>query len=453
MRCARAALALMALVASAHAGPVQAQLTPPDSLFDDYVHGLSDSTDAWFGVTAAPVDTAGLDSALAVGLALPPGARRASGADARGLRFGWSPAPGFNRADGAQLGVGLSLRSALPGRLTGRVQFTTGSHDVLGEGAWSESWRVQPLRSLRSRLALRVAAGRWTEPADRDHFDPVFATLNAVLWGGDRHHYLRRDGVRASLRLGNDRTAATIGWRDQLESSLPYTTRWTTFGGPPELDRNDPVLEGRARELALIADLPVPGTRFGVQAAHWTSDPRLGSDRRYRRTRLLLAGDVSLGRRFALVPQASYGRLRGEVLPQQAFYFGGTPDVRTLERNEWSGTGRTFVRTDLVLVDDLRTLLHLPLPAWLPLQASVYAAAGASWGREPTTGVARPTNRDWPHRSEWLSEAGGGLSWRLGAPDPLSALRFEYAVPIGADGRDAAFTIAFKHPLGSLRAH
>ncbi len=440
------ALVLLALLTNAGAG--RAQGVPPDSLLDAYVRGLSDSTEAWFGITAAPVDTAGLDSALAVGLSTLPGARRAGGGDARGLRFGWSPAPGFNRADGAQLGVGLSLRSPLPGRLTGRAQYTTGSKDALGEAAWSESWRVH---SLRSRLALRMAAGRWTETADRDHFDPVFASISAVLWGGDRHQYLRRDGVRASLRLGDDRTAATIGWRDQLESSLPYTTRWTAFGGPPELERNDVVLEGRVRELALIADLPVPGTRFGLQAAHWTSDTRLGSDRQYRRTRLLVAGDVSLGRRFALVPQAGYGRLRGEILPQQAFYFGGSPDIRTLERNEWSGAGRTFARADLVLVDDLRMLLRLPLPAWLPLQASVFAATGASWGRDPVTGVAQPTSRDWPHRSEWLSEAGGGLSWRPGIPDPLSALRFEYAVPLGADGRDAAFTIAFKHPLGLLR--
>ncbi len=440
------ALVLLSLVASV--GAARAHVVPPDSLLDAYVRGLSDSTDAWFGITAAPVDTAGLDSALAVGLAIPPGGRRANGTESRRLRFGWSPAPGFNRADGAQLGVGLSLRSPLPGRLTGRAQYTTGSKDVLGEAAWSESWRVRP---LRSRLALRMAAGRWTETADRDHFDPLSATLNAVLWGGDRHQYLRRDGVRASLRIGDDRTAATIGWRDQLESSLRYTTRWTAFGGPPELESNDAVPGGRVRELALIADVPVPGTRFRAQAAHWTSDPRLWSDRQYRRTRFLLAGDVSLGRRFALVPQAGYGRLRGEVLPQQAFYFGGTPDIHTLERNEWAGAGRTFVRTDLVLVDDLRTLLHLPLPAWLPLQASVFAATGASWGRDPVTGVAQPTRRDWPHRSEWLSEAGGGLSWRPGLPDPLSTLRFEYAVPIGADGRDAAFTVAFKHPLGLLR--
>lgn len=440
-----AAFTLALAFAAASAARAE-EVAPPDSALHSYVKQLSDSTDAWFGTTATPVDTAGLDSALAAGLALPPGARRA-GRDTRKLRFSWSPAPGFNRADGGQLGAEVSLRTPLPGRFFGRAQYTTGAKDVLGEGGWTESWRVEP---LASRLSLRLAGGRWTEPRNRDHFDPFFATVGALLWGGDKHHYLRRDGFAATLGLGGERHRARVGWRDQAESSLPFTTRWSVFGGDPDPLANDPVVAGRARELELSGEVTVPGTRFHVRATHWTSDPRMGSDFTYRRMSVLAAGDVSLGSHVALVPRASYGRLRGDVLPQQAFYFGGTPDIRTVEPYSLSGTGSAFVRTDLMLVDDLGTLLHLPLPAWMPLQLGTFVASGASWGRDPLTDTAVATRRDGPRRSEWMSEAGVSLAWRFGIPDPLYALRFEYATPIGADERSSAFKVSFSHPLGDL---
>jgi hypothetical protein len=446
VRVVLAAPAFAAMVAMATVA--RAEVAPADSALDAHVRALSDSTDAWFGLTAMPVDTAGLDSALAAGLARTPAARRGAGAGARRLGFDGFPAPGFNRADGGQLGAGVGLGVPVAGRLSGRLQWTTGTHDLLGEGAWARTW---PVRALRSRLAARLAAGRWSEPADRDHFDPVFSTVSAMLWGGDRHHYLRRDGFRGSLRLGNERAWGGLAWRDQLESSLPFTTRWTLFGGEPELLVNDPAAFGRARELGFTGELPVPGTRFRVQAAHWTSDPRLGSDFLYRRTSLTVGGDISLGRHLAFVPQAAYGRLRGEALPQDAFHLGGTPNLRSLERNAVTASGRAFVRGDFVLVDDLGTLLGLPLPAWMPLQASVYAAAGSGWGIDPSKARAVATQRDWPRRSEWLSEAGVTIAWRAGIPEPLSALRFEYAVPIGADPRTARFTFAYQQPLSLFR--
>ncbi len=423
------------------AGSTRAEVAPADSALDAHMRTLSDSTDAWFGVTAAPVDTAGLDSALAAGLARPLGARRAG---ERRTRLSWSPALGFNRVDGGQLGLSLGLRSPVPGRLTGRAQYTTGTEDVIGEGAWTYSWAV---RSLHSRLGLRVAGGRWTEPLERDRYEAFFSTLGAVMFGRDSYHYLRRDGWRTTLRLGTDRASASLGWRDQLESSLRYTTRWNVFGNTPDPRDNRSVAEGRIRELAPAVTLPVPGTRFRAQVAHWISDPKLGSDRFYRRSRGTLAGDVSIGSHWALVPRVSYGRLRGEALPQESFTFGGTGDMRTIESHIWNSTGRLFVRNDLVLVDDLPTLLHLRLPAWLPLQGSVYGAAGASWGRDPFTGEAVSSRRDWPKPEEWLFEAGGGLGWRPGIPDPLMTLRFEYSVPVGPGSRSPAFTISFQRPL------
>src|SRR6185503_20749275 len=296
---------------------------PGDSLLHDYVRQMRDSTDRWFGITAAPVDTAGLDSALAAGLLRSPNARLARGQ--RKLSFDWGPALGFNRADGGQLGASASLGTRWLSGLSGRMQYTTGTHDLLGEGAWAHSWRIDP---LRARLGLRLGAGRYTLAFDRDYYEPILTSLNALFAGEDRHHYLRRDGFVSNLRLSAESGFATLSFRDQLESSLPYTTDWYLFGHGPVLPFNDTAAVGRVSELGFGGDVTIPGTRFRVNANYWTSDPRLGSDMLYRRTRVTAGGDVSLGRHFALVPQATYGYLRGETPPQEAFFLGGVANVR-----------------------------------------------------------------------------------------------------------------------------
>jgi outer membrane protein assembly factor BamA len=183
---------------------------------------------------------------------------------------------------------------------------------------------------------------------------------------------------------------------------------------------------------------------------YWTSDPQIGSDMLFRRTRVSAGGDVSIGRHFSLLPQATYGLLRGETPPQEAFYLGGVANVRTLKRNALAGAGRVFGRLDLILVDDLTRALHLPIPARLPLQFGTFAGSGAVWGRDPVTGDAVPTPRTLPHADEFYSEVGAGLLMRIGVPSPLTSLRFELAFPIGADGRGAAYALAVQEPLSLL---
>jgi len=437
-----AAAALLLAAAAA-----QAQDAPGDSLLNAYVRQMRDSTDKWFGSTAAPVDTAGLDSALAAGLLKGPHGH--AGGGRRKLSFDWGPALGFNRADGGQLGAGVSLGTPRLSTFSGRLQYTTGTHDLLGEGAWAGSWRVDP---LHARLGLKLAAGRYTLAFDRDYYEPILTSLNALFAGEDRHQYLRRDGFVSSLRLSAESGFVMTGWRDQLESSLPYTTDWYVFGHGPVLPFNDSAASGRVRELTLGGDVTVPGTRFRVNAMYWTSDPSLGSDMLYRRTRLSGGGDVSLGRHLSLVPQATYGLLRGETPPQEAFYLGGVANVRTLRRNELAGAGRAYGRLDLIVVDDLGRPLHLPIPARLPLQVGLFAGSGAVWGRDPVTGDAVPTSRTFPHADEFLSEVGAGVMLRFGVPNPLTALRFELAFPIGPDGRGTAYSLAFQEPLNLLPA-
>ena len=170
------ALAAILLVAPPLAAAVaRADEAPGDSLLHAYVRSMSDSTDAWFGTSAASVDTAGLDSALAAGLLRPAGARAGHGR--RKLSLEWGPALGFNRADGGQLGASVSVGTRYLSGLSGRLQYTTGTTEFLGEGAWASSWRVRP---LRARLGLRLAAGRYTLAFDRDGYQPILTSLNAL---------------------------------------------------------------------------------------------------------------------------------------------------------------------------------------------------------------------------------------------------------------------------------
>jgi hypothetical protein len=303
---------------------------------------------------------------------------------------------------------------------------------------------------LRARLGLRLAAGRYTLAFDRDYYEPILTSINAFFVGEDRHQYLRRDGFSTSLRLSAEPGFVFAGWRDQLESSLPYTTDWYVFGHGPELPFNDPATFGRVSELTFGGDADIPGTRFRVNAMYWTSDPRMDSDMLYRRTRVSVGGDVSVGSHFSLVPQVTYGVLRGETPPQEAFTLGGVANLRTLKRNELSGAGRAYGRVDLILVDDVGRPLRLPIPARLPLQLGMFAGSGAVWGRDPVSGDAVPTTRLTPNQDEFLSEVGAGVMLRFGIPNPLTALRFEVAFPIGPDGRGAAYALAFQQPLNLL---
>jgi hypothetical protein len=427
-------LAALLLIAALSRG-VHAQEAAGDSLMKAYLGTLADSTDAWFGASAAPLDTAGLDSALAVGLARGPGAR----ARVR-TRPQFSPALGYQRADGAQLGAAVSLNGPWGLRLRGQMQGTTGNHDLLGTGQVRRTWRGG---SWRSRVVWTLRAGRMSEAFDREHRDDVLHVLHA-LWGDDRQDYLRRDGVETSLEWSGANHRASLAWRDQLESGLVTTTRWTLTGGGPAVVENRAPRTGRMRELGVTLGGTLPFTRLRLESGAWTSDPALGSDADYRRMRVVVGGDVSLGRHLGFVPQVSYGRLWGEPVPQAAFFLGGTHSLRTIERNAVVGTGQVFARGELVLADDLRRLLHLPLPSWLPLQASAFAASGAAWGHDAIGVTPERTRRDGPDATDWRSEAGAGLSWRPGVPRPDTYLRFEVAWPIGHDARQVSYTLGLQ---------
>ena len=105
------ALVLAALACAA--APARAADAPPDTALHGFLGTLSDSTDRYFGMSATPLDTAGLEESE--GEVQGPGGDRA--------RFGYAPTFAFSRVDGSTFGGTVHLDG--PHRL-GRLEASLG---------------------------------------------------------------------------------------------------------------------------------------------------------------------------------------------------------------------------------------------------------------------------------------------------------------------------------------
>jgi hypothetical protein len=285
---------------------------------------------------------------------------------------------------------------------------------------------------------------------DRDFGDLQLAMLQAFVTGGDRTQYLRRDGFEAALGREAATWRATAGWRNALETPLETAATWNLARATPVVIGNLAARRGRNREFTLAAALRWPRLPVRGEIAHASSSRAAGSDFEYRRTWAALAGDFALGRRLAAVPQLAYGRLSGEAVPQASFFLGGSHSLRSLPGSARAGTGLALARLDLIEAPDLLELARVPHPAWLPIQAGAFAAAGAVWGPDPLSG-SRRGGLDWPDAEHWASEAGAGLLYRPGLPDPVAFLRLDYAWPLGPGGEGGRFSLSYTRALDRVR--
>jgi hypothetical protein len=412
----------------------------PDSALDRFLGSMSDSTAAYFGVTAARVDTAGLDSALAWGL-VHPGAL-----DRRRLRLSFGPWFDFSRVDGPVYGAtaGFGRASGL-GRIEGRIAWASGPNDVLGGGTLRRS-----LQRGNAAWSLQLYGGRRTDGMDADYNDIRLSMLRAFFSGTDYKHYLRRDGFEARLARETESTRLSGGYRDMLESPMATVATWSLTGSEPDVIGNLPATLGRNREFSAAAAARVPWLPAWAEAEYRSSSNATASDFEYRRTRLGLAFDFAAGRTFALVPQFTYGRLTGDAIPQASFYLGGSNTMRGILGATRGGTGLALARVDLIESEDILALARIPHPAWLPLQVSGFASAGAVWGEDPAGGPPRG-GLDWPDEEHWVSEAGAALLWRPGLPDPAGFFKLSYAWPLGPAREAARWTASYSRALAFVK--
>lgn len=435
-----AALAL-ACAAALFAPAAGAQDAPPDSALRAWHRAVSDSTDAYFGLSAEPADTAGLDSALAGALAEPAPERRRTE-----LRLGLAPSFAFNRALGAVYGGSASAGVGLA-KLTGSLKWAGGPREWYGGG---EASLGRSVRDEDRSWSARIGVGRRFGALDRDYYNPIFAMAGALAFGSDRHSYLRRDGVRAEFSRRSPGRWVEAGYRNELESPLATTTTWSLFGGEPGLLENAPAAPGRASELRVGGGMALPWAPFTVQGTVWNAGGALGGDLGYHRYRLAVGGGLGLGSLFALAPQLEYGRLTGGAPAQDVFYVGGRHSLLTVESHALAGTGRAVGRVELLMHDDVFTVLGLRQGTAFPIQVAAFAGAAARWGYDPATGAARVTPRDWPGAEQWMSEAGVSLMFRPGIPDPDAFLRVDYAWPLGPGDREGTLQVSWQRTLHLL---
>jgi hypothetical protein len=450
---ARLLAVLVGLLAAAPAG---AQESPPDTL-GGWMRSLADSTDRYFGRSAAPVDTAGLDSALAAELAEPRRSRRR-----RDLSLTPAPWLFFDRADGplwgASLGIGEPEHAA--GRLTPRAGYAVGPNEWRGGARYQKVWQGRRERSVsRRRLGPREVEPRWTLDVNGGRFENLvdpekrmtfFRLVRAFVPGTDREHYFLREGVRVGIERATDTWRVGLAYRNHLEKPLATTTTWNLLRNEPSLIFNLPAAEGRAVETRADFGIRVP--RYGVQTDAWigVASEGLGSDFDYTRTRIAVGIERPLGRIASLLPQLEYGRLTGDAIPQASFYLGGSHSLRSFPTGSFGGTVKALGRLDLYFPQDLLALARIPHPAMLPISLGLFAATGAVAGTDPYGGPA-VEGEAWPDESAWKSEAGAALLWRPGIPSPIGFVRFDAAWRLGP-GDGNRFSLEYSVPMDLLKA-
>ena len=100
---------------------------------------------------------------------------------------------------------------------------------------------------------------------------------------------------------------------------------------------------------------------------------------------------------------------------------------------------------------DVLALARIPHPAAFPMQASVFGATGAVWGRDPYGGPVRP-GTDWPRREAWRSEVGFSALYQPGLPDPASFVSVSLAIPVGSSSGGQRLSVSYGRSLDFLRA-
>lgn len=426
----------LALALGLAAAPARAQ-APPDTSLDEYLGRMSDSTDAYFGRIAEPIDTTGFDSAAAYGTPLPP--RREE------MDFSFGPSLDFSRVDGFAYGLGAAVefprRSGL-GRLGGQLRWANGPNEWLGG--------LEYRHVLPGATDLRVFGGRVTAPMNRDNEERNLRKVRAFLNGTDRSHYLRHDGWSLSLSREEAAWRGMVRFRDALESPLATTATWNLLDRTPSVPWNLGATLLRAREVTAELTAYVPRTPVAAEVRFAHADGAYGSDVDHRRLRVAAGVDVPVGRWASLVAQSAYGRLGGDFTPQAAFYMGGPVLLRGTPHDAIGGRSMAIGKLDLITNVNLLELIGMPRAEAFPIAPAAFVESGAVWGEDPYGGPGSPGDA-WPDDDgAWVQSAGLALIYSSALFEG-ELLRFNLGWPIGSDTGDARFTVTVSRPLDLLR--
>jgi len=446
-RFAGAALAVVVLVALAGSAAAQEpgpEPAPPDSL-TRFLEQMTDSTDALFG-SSVEFDTLGLDTLVENALTLPNRPFRSASIKT------WYPVIGFHRSTGAT--VGLGRRTGTPS--LGVVDFR-GSYATSAElGRYAFAWRrtiwapgpvVGPYRTMspgrigdRTRLDLDLRYARENLAYMPEHADPDNGAIGAFLWGtGDQSIYESRGGS-AGLTLWTGDWRFGAGLRKATDKDMPVATRFSLFGADEDVSPNTRAEGDDYTEPYGGIAYWRPDQEFG-----WTIDGRGGGGDRWR-LRGVVAKALRFGAHFKWAMQVEAGATAARAPRQRRFEVGGARTVPTLPYGSGGTDHLLFGRGVLTASPDVLETLHLPHPRWLVLVPSVFIDGGSVWDDPSGRDVVFST----PPSRTWLGAAGGGLTWRIGIPEPDIEVTFWMAWPIGPNGGEPQFNISTGHAFALL---
>src|SRR5262249_33497038 len=159
------------------------------------------------------------------------------------------------------------------GKLEGLIDWAAGPNDVLGGATYRRSSPIEE----EAAWSLRLFAGRRTDGMDRDSEDIVLAMLRSFFSGTDYKHYLRRDGVEATLARETGRWRAEAGYRDMLETPIATSATWNLVNAEPSVIENLPATRGRDHEFSLAAGVRLPRLPVRCEIGYASSSGSIGS--------------------------------------------------------------------------------------------------------------------------------------------------------------------------------
>ena len=417
MFCAAAALVLLAQPAGGQ--DAEDPLGP-------FLRDLADSTDAFFGRSAASFDTTGIDSLIRISGGLM--SEAPGSAAARRFSTSKGPVVGFHRSTGLVLGVKTRAGDSHRGWATAQLSYGFANKEGRYRAALASVLAGHESAGGPRHLVLEISYSRETLPFAPEHACPVESAVGTLLTGRDRQSVYERRGGSVQLTWSDRSFIAGIGWRRARDQSMPTVSRFKVLGAGGTLPAVTPTRPGSFKEgFAEFSCnfLPVP-RHLGVEAGYASRD-------RWR-ARLAAAHDIDrFG--FKVNVQCEWGVAARNGPQQSRFEIGGPLAVPSLGLGDESGNRLLLGKTELIRGIDLLKALHVPHPSMLVLHPAIFIHGACVWTESEGRWSAPPA-------ACWRGAAGVALLHLPGIILPASYVRLQMAWPLGLESGVARFSVA-----------
>jgi hypothetical protein len=417
-------IGMMFLAAIFFIGPPASSAGTDDDPLAPFLRDLADSTDAYFGRSAAPFDTTGNDSLIRVFGSEPPVPGEARHRKA-GIRM--SPVIGFHRATGQVVGLDVATKDLELSRIDARL--SCGLSNKEGRYRLDARRAIALIDSGGGRGGLRIEAAysRETLPFAPEHASPLQSEVGAFFTGRDRQDVFERRCGSLGLSLTASDFTAGAGWRFGRDQSMPRATRFTLWGADRAVPLVTPATEGYFSE------------GFSEFSSDFRHLPRLGAQTTYAgrdrwRSRIAAAEDFDpFG--FKLNLQMEVGAAAAKGPSQDRFELGGPYAVPSMGYGDESGNRLAFGKIELAHGLDLLKALRIPHPSMVVLHPAVFMQEGAAWTASDGRWAVPPDE-------SWRAAAGISLLHLPGIISPSTYVRMQMAWSIRKESGVPRFTLS-----------